>query len=335
MTMHELVTQVAEQNCKVRPYRLGNESTEEYRKILAENAPLGPFIVDMAPPLDAFSEFVCTLTKAWLTNLQRCDVEWSYRTGLWDDAWNGFFYDRALTVSLCLAFDYRLMSIDIFSHDLRFFHGVRAYQSGRYLFLKKGETEEAGAGNSISLPIDALSVTTDNPDLAEISAMFGSKLIIDLRKWIGTQAEPAIPPKITTRFVPHEFDVFLSHSTKDMAAARELALALSVGGKRVFFSAETLPAMGSADYMKAIDEALEGSTHFVLFGTKRDHIMSSWVEAEWRLFINEKRSGRKAGNFLSVVSGTLSSADLPLSLRYYEVIPTEGDYIQRILAYII
>ena len=58
--------------------------------------------------------------------------------------------------------------------------------------------------------------------------------------------------------------------------------------------------------MKAIDDALEGSRHFILFGTKIENIQSSWVEAEWRLFINEKRSGRKAKKFLTAVGGDLS-----------------------------
>jgi hypothetical protein len=95
-----------------------------------------------------------------------------------------------------------------------------------------------------------------------------------------------------------------------------------------------LPALGSADYMKAIDEALEGSRHFILFGTKKENIVSSWVEAEWRLFINEMRSGRKSGNFLTAVAGGLSPAELPLALRYYEVITAEGNYLERVLQFV-
>jgi hypothetical protein len=102
----------------------------------------------------------------------------------------------------------------------------------------------------------------------------------------------------STRQVRQTFDVFLSHSSKDSLRAKELADALTAAGKRIFFSPDSLPELGSTDYMKVIDEALEGSRHFILFGTKKENILSSWVEAEWRLFINEMRSGRKSGNFL-------------------------------------
>src|SRR5262249_46907024 len=131
------------------------------------------------------------------------------------------------------------------------------------------------------------------------------------------------------------FDVFLGHSSKDSLRAKELADALTAAGKRVFFSPDTLRALGSTDYMKAIDEALEGSRHFVLYGSKIEKILSSWLQIEWRRFINEKRSGRKSGNFLTTVGGNLSRAKLPISLRYYEVIPAEGNYIEQVLRYVI
>jgi hypothetical protein len=49
--------------------------------------------------------------------------------------------------------------------------------------------------------------------------------------------------------------------------------------------------------------------------------MSSWVEAEWRVFINEKRAGRKAGNLVTIAVGISDIGTLPISLRYYQVIP--------------
>ena len=169
--------------------------------------------------------------------------------------------------------------------------------------------------------------------MADLAAIFGSNLIDDLRKWLGVEPTHREVASAAAQ-APQAFDVFLSHSSKDSLRAKELADALTAAGKRVFFSPDTLPALGSADYMKAIDEALEGSRHFVLYGTKRENILSSWVEAEWRLFINEKRSGRKSGNFLTAVGRDLSPAELPLSLRYYEVIPAEGNYIKRVLRYV-
>ena len=63
--------------------------------------------------------------------------------------------------------------------------------------------------------------------------------------------------------------------------------------------------------------------------------MSSWVEAEWGLFINEKRSGRKSGNIVTVVADKLQAEDLPASLRYFEVIPFTEDALYRLLRFVL
>lgn len=333
MTIQDMVIEIAERECKARPYRLENESTEAYKEALGPVAPAGPFAVDIVPDLSAFSEFVTTLTNARLTNLDRDVLEVEYRKGIWDDAWDGFFYYPALLISHILAYDARLAKVAEFAGNLRYFHGVRAFRKGPYLFLKKGPMGATYVGNAFTLPVGSLSAELDDLNLADLSAIFGSNLIEDLRKWLLIESKRSEAPD-SPRQVGQAFDVFLSHSSKDSPQAKELADALTAAGKRVFFSPDSLPALGSADYMKAIDEALEGSRHFILFGTKKENILSSWVEAEWRLFINEKRSGRKDGNFLTAVGGVLSPAELPLSLRYYEVIPAEGNYIERVLQYV-
>jgi len=333
MTIQDLVIKTSERECDYRPYRLGNESKEDYRRLLGAAAPVGPFAVDFVPDLRAFSEFVTALTSARLTNLDRDRLEVEYRKGLWDDAWDGFFYDPALLISHVLAYDAQLGEVVEFAGTLRYFHGVRAFKKGPFLFLKKGPMEASYVDNAITLPIDALSADSEDPNLADLAAIFGSNLVDDLREWLSIEPSRREVISAAAR-VPQAFDVFLSHSSKDSLRAKKLANALTAAGKRVFFSPDTLPALGSADYMKAIDEALEGSRHFVLFGTNKENISSSWVEAEWRLFINEKRSGRKPGNFVTAVGGDLSPAELPIALRYYEVIPAEGNYIERVLRYV-
>ncbi|MFO7613532.1 MAG: hypothetical protein R6W71_02730, partial [Bacteroidales bacterium] len=47
---------------------------------------------------------------------------------------------------------------------------------------------------------------------------------------------------------------------------------------------------------------------------------SSWVEAEWRMFEGLIRSGKKRGNILPVLCGTMKRDDLPLALRRYQSI---------------
>lgn len=332
MKIQELIIELAKRECAVRPYRLENESQAQYRELLGSAAPAGPYAVDLVPDLKAFTEFVTTLTNARLTNLERDVLEVEYRQGLWDDAWDGYFYYPALRISQILACDTRLTEVDDFADSLRYFHGVRVFKKETYLFLKKGPAEAATTGNTLTLPLDSLGAEPSDPNLADLAAIFGSNLLGDLREWLGVQ--PSRPERCAAAATAWKFDVFLSHSSKDSGLARQLADALTAAGKRVFFSPNSLPALGSADYMKAIDETLEGSNHFILFGTKKEHLQSSWVEAEWRLFINEKRSGRKPGNFLTAIKGDLDLAELPLSLRYYEVITAEGDYIQRVLRYL-
>jgi hypothetical protein len=72
----------------------------------------------------------------------------------------------------------------------------------------------------------------------------------------------------------------------------------------------------------------------VVVASSAQHVKSPWVEAEWGLFINEKRSGRKAGNVITLAVGSLQPADLPSSLRYYEVIPFGPESFERVLRYV-
>lgn len=105
-------------------------------------------------------------------------------------------------------------------------------------------------------------------------------------------------------------------------------------GIPAFLAEISLPQLGSCDYMKEIDKALEAAKHMVVVGTSLENVMSGWVEAEWRLFINEKRSGRKSGNIVTVINGGLTAAQLPMSLRYFEVLDLKTDNLERIGGYL-
>lgn len=334
MNFRDLILDHSTSQIKFRPYRLHGESTAAYRESLGDAAPEGPFVVDLAPPLEEFANFVEKLTRARLMNVNRSEIEVEYRKGLWDDAWDGFFYYPALLLSHLLSYDERLLEAPEFSGDLLYYDGVRGYRNSRYIFLKKGELTTAHDGNSLTLPIQSLSNGTNDLNLADVAALFGTNLIADLRAWIGIEHGSPRAPQIIGKG-KLEFDVFLSHSSRDAKEARDLAKALTAAGKRVFFSPESLPALGSTEYMKVIDDAIDKSKHFILFGTSKENLLSSWVEAEWRLFINEKRSGRKSGNFLTTVTPNVTPAELPVSLRYYEVVPLHGDHFETIVKYII
>ena len=130
-------------------------------------------------------------------------------------------------------------------------------------------------------------------------------------------------------------DVFISRKSEDAPLAKPLYDFLKNKGLRVFDSDHSLPELGNADYQRAIDYALESCEHMIVVGSSVENICSSWVDAEWRLFINEKRSGNKKGNILTVVSPEMNFKSLPVSLRYYEVISMESNNYERIYSYVL
>lgn len=117
------------------------------------------------------------------------------------------------------------------------------------------------------------------------------------------------------------FDVFLSFSGEDEAAARTVFEFLTSQGLRVFFSRVSIPELSQAEYMKAINTALDKSHHLVVVSGTAAGFAKPWVEREWMMFLNEKLSGRKSGNIVVVLSGAVPVAQLPIALRSQQVIP--------------
>jgi len=128
--------------------------------------------------------------------------------------------------------------------------------------------------------------------------------------------------------------IFISSKSEDFEHTQPLYTFLKDRGYNVFFSQLSLPDMGSCDYRKEIDDALDASKHMIVVTSKKEYVEASWVEAEWGLFINEKRSGRKLGNIITLIIGTMRIEDLPSSLRYYEVIPFDPKTFEKILMYL-
>ena len=89
---------------------------------------------------------------------------------------------------------------------------------------------------------------------------------------------------------------------------------------KVFLADAELRKNATDEYGKVIDEALEAVDHFILFASKPEYVLSPYVANEWRIFIEEKRSGRKKGNLLTILKG-LDVRDLPISLRHHQNFP--------------
>jgi hypothetical protein len=114
-----------------------------------------------------------------------------------------------------------------------------------------------------------------------------------------------------------DYDIFLSHKSEDHVCAKRIYDFLSLHGYAVFFAEPELKKNGNSIYGKIIDDALEASEHFILFATQKEFITSSYVENEWRTFVEEKRSGRKGGNIITILDGIEISA-LPIALRQFQ-----------------
>ena len=128
--------------------------------------------------------------------------------------------------------------------------------------------------------------------------------------------------------------IFISAKSEDFKYADQVYIFLTVRGYSVFFSQQTLPFVGNSDYRKEIDRALDKAKHMIVVTSKKEYVEASWVEAEWGFFINEKRSGRKPGNIITLIAGSMQIGDLPGSLRYYEVRPLDPESFDTILNYL-
>ena len=114
-----------------------------------------------------------------------------------------------------------------------------------------------------------------------------------------------------------QYDVFISCKSEDYPFAKKVYKYLKELNCNVFLADEELRKKGIAEYGKIIDEALDSATHMIIIASKPEYIESSYVQSEWRSFIEEKRTGRKTGNIITIIDGFQINL-LPISLRQFE-----------------
>lgn len=137
----------------------------------------------------------------------------------------------------------------------------------------------------------------------------------------------------TAKPVPNEgYDVFISYKSEDQIYANRIYDLLIQKGYKVFFSKETLPALGSDDYHREIDGAINRTKNMIVVTTSSENITSKWVDYEWRLFLGELLAGRKTGNLVTILVGKMCIPNLPISLRNREAIMF--DEMHKVLSYI-
>ncbi len=128
------------------------------------------------------------------------------------------------------------------------------------------------------------------------------------------------------------YDVFISYKSEDHLYAKVVNDMLSEKGYEVFFSKETLPQLGSDEYHKEIDRAVDRSKNLVVVTTSSEHVNFNWVEYEWRNFLGELLAGRKIGNLITILADNMYISDLPIALRNRETIMF--DDVHKIINYI-
>jgi len=155
----------------------------------------------------------------------------------------------------------------------------------------------------------------------------------------ATDEVPNLPERVTLATPPpatsdkDPLDVFISAKSEDLQYAQQVFDFLTKYGRKVFWSPMSLLATGNSDYRKEIDQKLENTKHMLVVTTDPKHVESGWVQHEWGSFCNEKRSGRKAGNLLTLVTPGILARDLPLGLRQYEVWQFESENFEKLLQY--
>ena len=113
-----------------------------------------------------------------------------------------------------------------------------------------------------------------------------------------------------------KYDIFISCKSEDYPFARKVYQYLREHNYHVFLADTELRKKGNAEYGEIIDEALDSATHMVIIATQTEYIQSTYVKSEWRTFIEEKRSGRKMGNIVTLIEFNIS--ELPISLRHFQ-----------------
>lgn len=113
------------------------------------------------------------------------------------------------------------------------------------------------------------------------------------------------------------FDIFISFRSKDQNLAELLYDFLSNAGYHVFCSSKSIQLLGSSEYAREIDNALEQSTCLVVVSSDLENFESGWVEYEWRTFQMLLFSGDKKGELFTLTQN-MNPGDLPTGLRYRE-----------------
>lgn len=179
-----------------------------------------------------------------------------------------------------------------------------------------------------------LAFTQEKRELAQQFHTLLFSLEYDLFKSNETAANFNISAETKKKNTPGGYDIFLSKKDTDILLAQPLYDFLTSKGLNVFLSEESLKRTGNSNFMEEIDKALDEAKHLIILCSKPEFFHSPYVKAEWTTFLNEKRAGRKSGNIICLISSSINVNEVPISIRSFEVIRIENNYLERVHNYV-
>jgi len=124
-----------------------------------------------------------------------------------------------------------------------------------------------------------------------------------------------------------DYEVFISFKntesdgspSRDVVMAEKLYRDLKERGIKVFFSKYSIDESARADYVDAIDEALESALLLVAVGTSKKNLTSKWVKSEinqFRTLVNSDVEGKRS--IASYRSQDYPESELPSGIKSYQ-----------------
>lgn len=108
-----------------------------------------------------------------------------------------------------------------------------------------------------------------------------------------------------------KYDIFISCKSEDYKYAEEVYDFLIENHFKTFLASKELRKLGDSQYRESIEEALDTAEHIIVFSSNPEYPSSKYVKYEWGLFVDEKISGRKEGNILTVLK-SMNAGELHL-----------------------